>query len=319
MSIDVVGIGQPSMNYVVSIDRLPKTDEGIRMHAQSWQSGQNVPTAMMAVARLGGSAGLIGITGDDANGRFCVNELKRNNVDVSHIEMNPACTTGSCIALAEGDTGGRSFISNVRTGPERELNDEDRKYIAQAKFLHVGDLSEPSFSAVKCAHENGVKVSIDAAGYNETTMANIGMIDAFVASAFCYRGLFDNENYEENCKKIRDMGPEIVVFTLGSKGCVGLDKNGFFKMGIFGDVKVVDSTGAGDVFHGAFIYGLLQGWSAEESARFASAVSTIKCTRLGGSAGIPTRDVVDKYMATGEIDYSEIDERVKYYATHMPQ
>ena len=96
-------------------------------------------------------------------------------------------------------------------------------------------------------------------------------------------------------------GPSAVVFTFGSKGCRGLDKEGYFELPAF-RVPVVDTVGAGDTFHGAFFYGLTHGYSLKETARFASAVSAIKCTCIGGRAGIPTPDITKKFLETGVID-----------------
>ena len=83
------------------------------------------------------------------------------------------------------------------------------------------------------------------------------------------------------------------------------------------NITVVDTTGAGDVFHGAFIFGLLKGWDAEKSAKFSSAVSAIKCTRLGGRAALPDYKTVQNFIKTGKIDYTEIDKRVEYYHNGM--
>lgn len=109
------------------------------------------------------------------------------------------------------------------------------------------------------------------------------------------------------------MGPSIVVFTLGAKGCVGYsEEDGFFQMPSFA-VNVQDTVGAGDVFHGAYTVGLLRGLSSKEAARLATGVSCIKCTRIGGRAGIPDWNTVQRFLRTGEIDYTEIDQRVEFY------
>ena len=78
-------------------------------------------------------------------------------------------------------------------------------------------------------------------------------------------------------------------------------------------VNVVDTTGAGDVFHGAFDYAYLQGWDVKKCARFASGASAIKCTRPGGRAGIPDLLTLTRFLEEGVIDYTEIDERVRHY------
>ena len=103
-----------------------------------------------------------------------------------------------------------------------------------------------------------------------------------------------------------------MVATFGEKGCAGISKEGFFEIPAF-DVDVKDTVGAGDVFHGAFLAAIVKGLSPKDAARFASGVAAIKCTRIGGRAGIPNWEVTDNFLETGEIDYREIDERVKKY------
>ncbi len=87
-----------------------------------------------------------------------------------------------------------------------------------------------------------------------------------IGSEFDYKALFGNEDYEANCRSLREKGPNIVVFTQGSKGCLGVGEEGFLHSPPY-QVEVVDTVGAGDVFHGAFIAGLLQGYTTKETAR----------------------------------------------------
>lgn len=97
--------------------------------------------------------------------------------------------------------------------------------------------------------------------------------------------MFGELDYEAGCRRLMTAGPSTVIVTLGSRGSVGLtEQDGFFKTESF-QVPVRDTTGAGDVFHGAYIVGLLEGMNAPECARFASAVSAIKCTCFGGRTG----------------------------------
>ena len=107
--------------------------------------------------------------------------------------------------------------------------------------------------------------------------------------------------------------PQFVAVTQGSRGGFLYDGSEFSRYACY-PVDVIDSCGAGDVFHGAFLGGVLHGMDIKTCARFASAVSAIKCTRTGGRAGIPDFDTVMKFLETGRIDYTEIDERVKMYA-----
>jgi sugar/nucleoside kinase (ribokinase family) len=97
------------------------------------------------------------------------------------------------------------------------------------------------------------------------------------------------------CRTVRAMGPRCAVITLGGRGLVFLDGDRFGCMGAF-SVKVADTTGAGDVFHGAFCQGLVDGLPLEQNLRFASAAAAMKCRRLGGRAGIPTRSEVLRFL-----------------------
>jgi sulfofructose kinase len=92
-------------------------------------------------------------------------------------------------------------------------------------------------------------------------------------------------------------GPRIAVYTLGASGCVARWHEGSFSFPAF-PAEVIDTTGAGDAFHGGFIYGLLQGWEVGPIIRFASAVAALNCGRLGGRTGLPHRPQVDRFLET---------------------
>ncbi|MFW6308597.1 MAG: carbohydrate kinase family protein, partial [bacterium] len=185
-------------------------------------------------------------------------------------------------------------------------------YITAAEFLHIENLNSPSLQAARWAQEEGMTVVIDADSYKKDIQENLEVVDVFIGSEFYYNYLFSEKNYQKNCKKLQKLGPKVVIFTLGEKGCVGVYEDKYFEQPAF-EVEVKDTTGAGDVFHGAFIYGLIQDWDIEYIAKFASAVAGIKCTRVGGRAGIPTLKTTLNFLEKGKIDYTEIDKRVEFY------
>ena len=100
---------------------------------------------------------------------------------------------------------------------------------------------------------------------------------------------------EEAMRFFADAGSRIVISTLGEKGCVALI-NGELKYFPAYKVNAIDSTGAGDVFHGAFLAGYLRNYSLEECIRYASAVAAIKCMKIGGRAGIPDHEETLEFM-----------------------
>jgi sugar/nucleoside kinase (ribokinase family) len=317
MGLDIIGIENPIMDYNVLIEKMPEAGGFSQLLEYSWQGGGNVGSALVAAARLGAKCGMVGVVGDDAYGQFCIDDFKRHNIDVSHIVKDNGNKTSFCMCLAEKETMERSFIAKPGTRRQPNKTEMDKKYITSAKYIHLGPMGEPQVQGAKWAKEAAVTVVDDAGYFNPETEANTGLIDIFVGSKHYYNGLFKDDNYEKNCKTVQKRGPRMVVFTLGAKGCVGLDGDKFFTLPAFKDINVVDTTGAGDVFHGAFIYGLLQGWDVQKTSKFASAVSAIKCTRLGGRASLPDLKTVETFLKTGIIDYTEIDKRVEFYREGM--
>lgn len=313
--MDVVGVGYPVQDMLVRIEQIPKARVHVlsKILSSSWQGGGMVSTGLVAASVLGASAGMIGVVGGDLYGKACINDFRMNGVDTSHLLVDEGETTNYTIVLTETSTKERCFVAN--DGSKRELAAEelDEAYIRQAKYLLITEMDAVSIRAAEIAKANGVKVVIDADLYEKRTMDHIHLIDVFICSEEFYRGLFQDEKFITHCREIQAMGPKAAVVTLGDKGCRGVYGDTVIDQKAFTDIEVVDTNGAGDVFHGAFIYGMVQGWEPEYIARFASAVSAIKCTRQGGRAGIPDAKTTKNFLETGRIDYTEIDKRVEIY------
>ena len=317
---DVIGIESPCMDFALNLDRLPAPNGGARLNGYTWQGGGKISTGIIAAARLGAKCMQIGTLGDDIFGRAVYDDFVRHGVDVSRMQMIPGSTTSLSVVLSDLETRGRSIMFKTGTAPRTREDDEtDLDIVRSAKFFFLAHLGGINLRAAKIARESGVRVLMDADYPHDGMVENIGFIDDFIASEFVYNSLFpDSDDYENNCASIMAKGPRTVVFTLGSKGCAGMDKNGYFKLATY-DVPVIDTLGAGDVFHGAFLAGLLRGWDAKRTADFSNAVSSIKCTRAGGRAGIPDFKTVMRFMETGEIDYTELDQRAEYYKRGLEQ
>jgi len=312
--MDIVGIGRPCIDMLSVVERLPKPDSGSAILDFSRQGGGNVATAMVAAARLGAKAGFIGISGDCVNGKAIREDFKYNNVDISHSVTINQTPSDFAIILSDLETKGRSILYKGGKLRRIETSDLDKDYITSADILHLEGCGEPEKTAASWMRKAGKKVAYDVSHYSEQIKNFTPNIDIFIASEFYYKAVFgDDKDYETNCKFVAETGPEIVVFTLGSKGCVGYAKNeGFFVEESF-KVNVFDTLGAGDVYHGAFLAGLARGMKVRETARFANAVSAVKICYIGGRAGIPNFEVADKFIKTGEIDDTEIRQRVEYY------
>ena len=125
------------------------------------------------------------------------------------------------------------------------------------------------------------------------------------------KDLTDDEKYKV-MEYVQSKGPQIVIFTFGEFGSMGIYGNERFAQPAM-KAEIKDTTGAGDVFHGAFAVAYLNGLSVPDAARFATGVSTIKCTQMGGRAGIPNRETLEKFLNTEQIDKDIINKRVEKY------
>ena len=174
------------------------------------------------------------------------------------------------------------------------MQDLDREYITRAQYLHVdGKHHAAALQAAKWMHEAGKTVVMDGSKTDGPVSDRLGTlvehVDVLITGTGFAKGLTGRADIWEAGRSILEMGPRIFVETVGEKGSYTVTQDEEFHTPAF-QVDVVDTTGAGDVFHGAYIVGLLHGWSLRQIAQFSTAVSAIKCTQLGGRAGIPTYD-----------------------------
>lgn len=316
--MDVVGIGTPYYDMVINVSKMPGLDGAAGANEAFYQGGGKVATAMAAAARLGRSAGMMAKVGENHRGQFIINDFRYNGVDTSAIIVDASGTSSPfCLSLSEEEHKTRIFIGKEGTAGELLPEEIDYEYLGKAKYLHLENGRPASAAAALFAREHGIVTVMDADNYQEGIVKLLPCLDVFIASEFFYRDMFGDLLYEEGCRKLLEAGPSTAIVTLGSRGSVGMTaQDGFFRTESF-QVPVRDTTGAGDVFHGAYIVGLLEGMDAPECARFASAVSAIKCTCFGGRTGIPNRDTVQRFLETGEIDRTEAQRRLAYYRNNL--
>jgi sulfofructose kinase len=311
--LQAIGIGNPVADLLINIDKLPGPDQAAKLMEISYQFGGKVPTAISALGRLGVPCGMIGVVGDDDEGHACIGDFALQNVDASHMIVDKETHTRLSVVLSDR-SGERNFLrreEKVRTPKVEEL---DKDYIIQASVLHLSAAGQAERTAAEWVRGAGGRVSFDADGYKPEYEDMASLIDAFITSESYYTSRYPGKDLEYCCRDIHEKGPGAVVVTLGSRGCACFS-DGSFELVPAYKVKVVDATGAGDTFHGAFILGMLKGWSVVESAKFASAVSAIKCMAIGGRVALPTLAMVQQFIDSNgkDVDLDEIASRKKQY------
>jgi sulfofructose kinase len=285
----VIGIGLACLDQLLLWEDMKEPVLGNRIVETSLQGGGMTATALAAVARLGGRAELWAAIGDDWVGDRILQDLGRDGVDTSQVRRLAGRRSPFMIVCVDQPTGERHFLH--WTGPldsDGPLGSLDR--LRGAGCLLVDDTRpETQLPAAREARRLGVPVVIDMNRLCGHTREVLPFVDCAIVGEPFVESLGAGGDHVAACRTIQDLGPARVVVTLGRRGLVYLDGPHLGHLPAF-DVETVDTTGAGDVFHGAFCLGLVWGLAMEKNLHFASAVAALKCRRLGGRAGIPTRD-----------------------------
>ena len=297
MALDIIGVGYACQDTLVRIQRLPVWEDRVPVLESGSQGGGVVGTAMYAAAKLGSRVGMVGRAGDDQTGRAIRDDFARAGVDVSRFELHPGGASPFSVVLVDAVTGSRSFLVYRGNAPHLTESDLDPTYLAQAKYVHVDGI-QPSaaLGAARLARRLGVAVSVDGSdvvGELPPTMRElVGLANVLVCARSFAEALTGLRDEEEMCRCLLTFGPKVGVVTLAERGSLLAAGGDLIRQPGF-PVEVVDTTGAGDVYHGAFLHALAAGWSLDRVQEFACVVAALKCTRLGGRAAIPTPEEVE--------------------------
>ncbi len=230
-------------------------------------------------------------------------EFEREGVDISGLMIEPGKSCLFSYIVSVPSDGTRTCFVDMTAKPDFSVADLRKEDVLSGRFLFVDSFEgDAALQAAKWASEAGRKILIDAEFTFECTTELVAISDYVVASI----DFAQKRTGEKEAQKAADAlyqqerankSGKVVVVTAGTEGSFGVTAEGRFHQPAF-VVDVVDTTGAGDVYHGAFLYALAQDWALPECARFASAVAALNCRKLGGRAGIPTRGEVDAFLAS---------------------
>jgi len=300
------------LDVLIRLREMPSWEHGGRISAFSFDGGGPVGTALVAVQKLGVSAGYVGTVGTDRVAKLKLGFLTDYGVDVSRVAVREGPETQVVIVYVDEDTGERTFAGVFHEGgPVSLLPEElDRDYILSADYLHLDGMNyEAGMQAARWMKEAGKTVVYDghktsADSVPESVRAAVELVDVLICGEGFGHALTGKSDLYEAGEAALDLGPRIVVQTQGAGGSYTVTRDERFHVPAF-SVPVVDTTGAGDVFHGAYIVGLVHGWDLRQVARFATAVSAIKCTGLGGRAPIPSYEQVLGFLSERGVPIEE--------------
>lgn len=293
----VVGIGQCSWDYLAVVDSFPEVDTKTEVRDWQEQGGGPVATALVTLARLGIPCDFYGIIGDDTEGAKIRNSLVADGVSTTGLLTRENAASQTAFIAIEGCTANRTIFWRRPTGNPLLPDELPNGFLDSCDFLLLdGLLAESSQFAALRARELGVPVMLDA-GSNRPGMLETARLCDYVVAAERFALDLGWDGTSAGLQSLAvALGSRVLTVTMGNRGSITWHEGTIIEMPAF-RIAAVDTTGAGDVFHGGYIYGLLRGMGPAETIRFASAMAAIKCTRIGGRAGIPNASEVFSFLA----------------------
>jgi len=298
---DIIGLGIAVVDVVINLERMPRWDDPGMVGGFALADGGPAGTACAVAATLGVRTGFIDTVGNDEMAARKLRSLEQAGVDISRMVRRDTPEDHVVIVYVQEKTGERYFSFLRGFLSQTVLPEElDRDYVTSARYLHLdGSHPKAALQAARWMHEAGKSVVLDAAATNraipEWMRALVAETDVLICGSGFGTMLTGYEDRWQAGRAILDIGPRIVVQTEGANGSYTVSPDDQFHTPAF-KVDVVDTTGAGDVFHGAYLVGLVRDWDPMRITTFASAVSAIHCTVLGNRKGIPDMEEVDAFI-----------------------
>ena len=297
---DVVGLGVSTVDILALVEHFPTGDDTQPALAMGVQGGGPVASALAALARLGARTAMLDALGDDWRARQILDEFAALGVETRFIVRRPGQSSGLASILVQAGSGQRAIVYSPKNAGDLLPEELPAALVQGARFLHLnGRHWAACLHAADLARQAGVRVSFDggAGRYRPDLHQLLPLVDiCIVARAFA-------AEYTA-CDAIRPAaqallaeGPSLVVITDGINGSWVFPKAaGSFHQPAFCMPQVVDTTGCGDAYHGAFLFGLLRGLPLRQTAALASAVAALNSQALGGRAALPSLPQVEAFL-----------------------
>ncbi|MCJ7651165.1 MAG: carbohydrate kinase family protein [Candidatus Lokiarchaeota archaeon] len=300
--IDIVGLGEVVVDWVAEIPHFPKPDEKINALSENIFPGGVTANYLVAVARLGGKSGFIGAVGSDPYGDFLISDFNKEKVDTNWtIKKKDKKTPVNFIFIVKGE---KSIIQSPHMLKTKvEISDLDDFSICKSKLLHTTmihqDITE---KAIEIAKKNDVNVSIDL----ESQIAQSGWsnlkkmllkADIIIPNKEGAKTITNSKTPKEAANVLIKKGIPIVIITMGSKGVLLTTKQYQKMIPAYNIKNIVDTTGAGDTFNGAFSLAYwIKKWSLEKSCKYANAAAALKIQELGARTGMPNETLLIAFL-----------------------
>ncbi|MGA8110028.1 MAG: carbohydrate kinase family protein [Acidobacteriaceae bacterium] len=305
-SIDVVGVGLNATDTVIPLSLFPESGSKVEIRSASVLPGGQVATAMVACQSWGLRTRYVGKLGDDDAANLHRAAFHSAGVE-TRLLTAPGCTSQRAFILVE-DSGERTVLWQRDNRLTLRPEDLKKEWIAEARAVHLdGHDTEAAIVAARWAREAGIPVIADLDELYPGVERLIENVDYLIVSRDIPGKITGNPDLRDSLPLIRkQFGCRLTAATLGRDGVLAWDGSAFCYRPAW-RVDVVDTTGAGDIFHAGFIYGLLQQWALDRTLDFACAAAALNCTATGARGGIHQVSRIEHLIATGSRYQSALD------------
>jgi sulfofructose kinase len=300
-AFDVVGVGLNATDTILLVPHFPAYAGKAPYMSEILSPGGQVASAMVACARLGLRVKYIGAVGDDERGRIQMESLRASALDLEHVQLRRNCANQSAYIIVDQSSGERTVFWRrddcLRIDPDQIAAEQ----ITNARLLHIDGHDTPAVAhAARIARAHGIPVTVDVdtiyAGFDKV----LPNVDYLIASSeFPARWTGESEPFRALETLQNEYGMRVAAMTLGAHGALARVAGKYIYSPGF-VVNCLDTTGAGDVFHGAFCYAVLQGMPMRDALEFSNAMAALNCTAIGARGGIRGLEEVRALMARAE-------------------
>jgi sulfofructose kinase len=298
--LQIVGVGLPTWDYIIETPFVPGPDSSLDVHLAARTGGGRVAVALVAVSRLGHDASLIGQVADDDIGRAITDELRAEGVSLDFLEVG-AGRDGPQSFIFILPRGERTILYHEGDLGQLRLSSQAAQLIGKADAL-VLEQGYCTLPPARIAADASVPIICDIEHLDDDVFALAQLNAILIAGESVLDDPSGHTAADVTGMLVRE-GARAAIVTLGERGAVGRDDSGIHQVAAYGE-EIVDTTGAGDVYHGAFTVGLLEGMKFQAAMKFAAIMAGLKC-RAHGREGIPRRDEMELRMHAEDLQVTE--------------
>jgi sulfofructose kinase len=296
---DLVGFGLNAVDHLCIVPHYPRFDTKTEILHYEKLAGGQVATTVTFVSRMGMRGKYIGKVGSDDLGEFSLQSLRSEDIDTSSVLVEEGARNQYAFIIIDKNNGERTILwerDRRLSFRDSELNREE---VCAGRILHLdGHDDAAALRAAQWAQEAGIPVVIDLDKVVPHSRELIANVDFLITSSNFPPDFTGIADPIASLLALRAYCGGFLAVTLGVQGAMAVIGDECVRFPAY-KVHAVDTTGAGDIFHGGFIYGLLQNWSLDQIMSFANAAAGLNCTHLGARSGIPPLSEILKLANSG--------------------